>query len=199
MDNIILTILYVLAIPSTVVLVLQTVLLLFGIGGEDMDVDTDCDGGFDCDDIPDDFESDAVGNFGDSGLRLFTVRGIIAFLAVGGWAGIAALQLEAPWWLALIAFAALGFGAMVLVAWCIKLALRLQSNGNIRLANAVGLTGEVYMTIPAGGGKGKVNVVVQERYAEIDAVSADGGEIKSGERIKVVGTADDNTVIVEKA
>jgi len=200
MDNIILTIFYVLAVPATVILILQTVLLFFGIGDDGADVDGDCDGGFDCDDVPDDFESDTAGSFEGKGIRLFTLRGIIAMLAVGGWAGVAAIQFGAPWWLAVIAAAVLGFLAMLLVAYCIKWALKLQSSGNIRYDNAVGKIGEVYMNIPAGNsGKGKINVVVQERYAEIEAVTNADRELRHGERVRVTGMADGNTVIVEPA
>lgn len=207
MDNIILTIFYILAVPATVILILQTVLLLFGIGDSgsefdfdaDADVDLDCDGGFDCDhDVSDDFSPDAAGRFGGAGLQLFTVRGIIAFLAVGGWAGAAALGMGAKLWLAPIIAVAAGFLAMVLVAWFFKMAIRLQSSGNIRLSNAVGKSGEVYMTVPANtAGKGKINAVVQERYLEIDAVTQGDSELKFGQRVKVVGLYDANTVIVE--
>ena len=189
---------YVLAIPASVMLVLQTILLLFGIGDDGADMDPDCDGGFDCDDVPDDFESDAVGSFEGRGIRLFTLRGIIALLAVGGWAGVAAMQLGAPWWLALIAAAVLGFLAMVFVAYCIRWALRLQSSGNIKYENAVGLTGEVYMNIPANNsGKGKINVIVQERYIEMDAVTSGDRDLRYGDRVIVTGMADENTAIVE--
>jgi len=205
MDNIVYTILYVFAIPSTVILVLQTVMLLFGLGGGadgDVDVgcdgDIDCDGGFDCDDVPDDFETDAAGNLGDGGLKLFTVRGIVAFFAVGGWAGIASMQMGAPFWLGIIIFLVVGFLALLLVAYFIKWALRLQSNGTMNYKNAVGLVGEVYMTIPANNtGKGKINLVLQERYAEIEAVTASDRELVYGEKVRVVNVADDNTLIVE--
>ncbi len=198
MSEILLKIFYIMAVPATVVLILQTVLLFFGIGDDGADIDGDCDGGFDCDDVPDDFESDAVGSFEGKGIRLFTMRGIIALLAVGGWAGVTALEVGAPWWLAIPAAALIGFLAMVLVAYCIRWALKLQSSGNIRYDNAVGLVGEVYMNIPANNsGKGKINVVVQERYTEIEAVTNADRELHHGEKVRVVGMADGNTVIVE--
>ena len=198
MENIVNTILHIFAVPATVILILQTVMLLFGLGGGDGDLDTDCDGGFDCDDVPDDFEADAAGNFGDGGLRLFTMRGIVAFFAVGAWAGIAALQMGAPVWASIITFLAVGFLAMVGVAYFIKWSLKLQSNGTLKYSNAIGLVGEVYMTVPASGsGKGKINVVLQERYAEIEAVTNCDRELKFGEQVKIVGLADSNTVLVE--
>ena len=50
---------YILAIPSTIILVLQTILLLFGIGGDhDADISADTDAGMDID-----AEMDADGSF----------------------------------------------------------------------------------------------------------------------------------------
>jgi hypothetical protein len=67
------------AVPATVILLIQTVLLLLGMGGED--------GG----DMPDAVEDEApdLAESSDAGLRIFTVRGLVAFFAVGGWVGIA--------------------------------------------------------------------------------------------------------------
>lgn len=200
MNSVLLTVFYILAVPATVIMLLQIVLLFFGIGDDGSDMDPDCDGGFDCDDVPDDFESDALGSFEGKGLRIFTLRGLVAMLAVGGWAGIAAMELGLPWWLALIAAALLGFLAMLLVAFCIRWALRLQRSGNIKYENAVGLIGEVYMTVPANSsGKGKINVVVQERYVEMDAVTTGETELKYGEMVKITDLADDSAVVVERA
>ena len=218
MQDTVLTILYAVAIPSTVILVLQTLLLLFGLGhgadadaDGDVDVDFDHDGDFidlDHDGIPDDLDSDVDADLSaghlhgahlhDSGLRLFTVRGMVAFFAVGGWGGIAALEMGAPGWLALTAALVLGVAALLLVAVFFKWAISLQSNGTIDLNNAVGCTGEVYLTVPAeNAGKGKVNVIIQQRYSEIDAVTKCSRSLKYGERVRVVAMADSNTVIVE--
>ena len=95
---------YCIAIPATLVLVIQTVLMFFGFDDGDADVDLDAD--FDTDtDL--DFEADAQadiydGIYGDEiadaaeladaagfdSLRIFTVRGIISFLVMFGWVGV---------------------------------------------------------------------------------------------------------------
>ena len=124
---------YIVAVPATVILVLQTILLLFGLGHGDADLDSDTgglDGHFDLgghsdldlngNGIPDSLEADvdhdAGGMHGDSGLRLFTVRGLVAFFAVGGWSGIAAMELGASRFVAVIAAVLMGTAALVLVA-----------------------------------------------------------------------------------
>ena len=62
---------------------------------------------------------------------------------------------------------------------------KLQSSGMIEKSSAVDCTGEVYLTIPAGG-TGKVLISVQSRLREYEAVAVDGRSIATGTRIKVV-------------
>ena len=76
------------AIPTTLVLAIQTVLMLIGLDGDgagdiDGDLSLDHDGIFG-EDVP-------MGDpdpSGLDGLRIFSVRGIIAFLVVFGWVGL---------------------------------------------------------------------------------------------------------------
>lgn len=191
-------VLYIIALPSTVILFIQTILLLFGVGGHDADVDVGGDNGIDGV-----FGHDTVGHDDPSdigGLRLFTVRGLVAFFAVGGWSGIAALDLGASRFVSGVAAFLMGTAALILVALFFRFAVKLQQDGNLHMENAVGKSGEVYLTVPAkGSGKGKVNIVVQEQMMELDAVNASDTPLRFGERVKVTGLADGNTVIVEKA
>lgn len=166
------------AIPATVILVIQTVLLLLGMGSEsgaDAADDGADDGGFAEDGI-------------DPGLRIFTVRGLVAFFAVGGWIGIAlidqGLQIVTASLLALAA----GTLALLFVAWLFKVLLHLQSSGNVDIANATGKTGNVYLRIPGGGrGSGKVTLTIQERTREFDAVTENGQELPTGSEVIVTG------------
>lgn len=196
---------YIIAIPATLVLVLQTILLLFGLGhGGDADADHDFDHDLDHDvghgidhdadqgfthDQDLDHDADHMG-----GLRLLTVRGIVAFLAVCGWVGIALLDLGVPSYLAVVVALACGLGAMFLVALLLRYFLRLQESGNLDLKNAVGVVGEVYVPIPDGG-KGKVTLVVQERFMELDAICP-GGELATGRQVRVTGVTDSDILIV---
>lgn len=194
---------YILAIPSTIILVLQTILLLFGIGGDhDADVSADTDADMDID-----AEVDADGSFvpehdmphdqgaeHEAGLRILTVRGIVAFLAVCGWIGVAALDMGAVPALASVLAIIAGLAAMVLVAVVLRFSLKLQQSGNLDLKNAVGLTGEVYLPIPCGG-KGKITLVVQDRFLELDASCAER-DLSTGEQVKVTAVTESNTLIV---
>ena len=57
------------------------------------------------------------------------------------------------------------------------------------------MTGEVYVAIPQGG-KGKVTLVVQDRFLELDAVVSPAGFAGDGERIRVTEVLENNTLVV---
>ncbi|MCI9415221.1 MAG: hypothetical protein HFJ79_08630 [Clostridiales bacterium] len=181
---------YVIAIPSTLILLLQTILLLFGLGGGDHDVDHDVD-------HDTDFDHDADHDAGaahEAGLRLITVRGIIAFLAVCGWVGVAMTDLGVGAGVTTLVALVAGLAALILVAVILRFSMRLQQSGNLDMQNAVGLTGEVYVSIPEGG-RGKVTLVIQERFMELDARCPERA-LQDGERVKVVAVTESNTLIV---
>jgi len=128
-------------------------------------------------------------------MRLFTLRGIIAFLSVGGWMGVAAIDWKLPDILAVILALAAGWLALWFVAWIIRAFVRMQQSGNIRMENAVGRDGKVYLTIPENG-RGKVNVIVQDRLCEMEAMTKAGRTIKTGEKITVLGVASEGVLLV---
>lgn len=176
------------AIPSTLVLVVQTVLLLIGMGGADADTDFD----------PDGIDIGEAGD-GDGGLALFSVRGIVAMLCIAGWSGIVFVDLSLPDPVAIFLASVCGAAALVGMAYLMKAVTKLQSSGNIQLGAAVGKIGEVYIPIPARGeGRGKISITVQERLIEIDAISSGDETLKTGDTVRVVATDESGLVVVEK-
>lgn len=222
------------AFPATLLLLLQTLMLLFGLGNDsdgdaDADVDLDGDGvpdldldgdgvpdldgdmdtGFDADgDMDTDFDADgdtdaetdvdAGGHSGlFTGLKLFTLRGIVAFLAVCGWGGLWLLRMGMHPIFAVFLAIAMGFWAMLLMALFLRVALKLQDDGTLDFRNALGAAGTVYLTIPAGrAGEGKVHVIVQDQLRELEAVTDDPSPILTGTEIVVVGLSGGNTLVV---
>ena len=224
------------AIPSTIILLIQTVMLMFGLGGHDAsmdsdvsgldggfegsfdaDIDTDFDVSFDAHDIDsigfDDLSIDSDADLDthdgqydqgddadghtDNGLRLFTIRGFIAFFTIFGWSGLACLQAgmnNAPAFI--IAFVA-GTVSMIVMAWILKTSMKLAVNGTINLANATGKTAEVYLRVPQKrGGRGKVNVLVQEQYIEASAVTDESFDLMPGTEVLVIGLTAPTTLLV---
>ncbi len=171
------------AVPSTLILVLQTILLLFGIGDGDADIDGD----------------GIIDSIGGDGLALFSIRGIMAFLCIGGWSGIALAGTNMNSVLVIMLATLCGFAALFGMAVLMRLMLSLQSSGNINLANAIGKAGTVYIPIPpAGKGRGKINVIVQGKYTEVSAISNETDILKTGETVRVVSTDETGLVVVER-
>ena len=233
------------AIPMTVVLFMQAVLMVVGIGfshdtdggvdSDDADFDSDSDAdfnaGFDAETDADvdidasaevsadyDFSEPGAGHgFSDvheagashdglhhagshsSGLKVFTVRGIVAFFAIGGWSGLAALTSGVrPLWSVQISLVT-GAAAMLLASIVIRFALRMQSSGNIDLRNAISQTAEVYITIPPSrSNTGRITMILQERFVEVEAVTDSPAPLKTNTKVEVVGLADGDCLVVKK-
>lgn len=190
-------VLLIVAVPSTLIMILQTVLIFIGMAGGDADVDMPDDNGIDGvfgENSPDAHDV----NISDSGLRIFTVRGMVAFFAVGGWAGLSAYSLTYNGAAAIITAIIFGSLALLLVAWFFKWAASLHYDGTLNMDRAVGKTGEVYMTIPANmSGTGKINVIIQQRLTEADAMTRANRPLKYGEMVTITEISMGSTFIVE--
>ncbi len=183
------------AIPATLILFLQTVLTIIGFGGDD-GVDADADGEADGIELDD---ADDTGESLDGGLRVFTLRGIIAFFSVMGWVGAvcsgSGLHLA---WSVLIAVAS-GFVAMVVIALLMRALFKLQYDGTEDIKDALGVSGTVYMRIPpARTGKGKINAIIQGKLCEKFAVTDEETMILCDEEVTVVGITGEETLIVRR-
>lgn len=186
------------AIPSTLVLLIQTVLLFFGIGEGDSDADAGGGIDLDGDGIPDISSGDTGDGGGNGGLALFSIRGIVSMLCIGGWSGLVMLEAGLPVILSIILAINFGMLALFAIAYIMKLAMRLQSSGNIDLGNAIGKTGRVYIPIPPSAtGSGKINIVVQDKYIEVDAMTTAPRKLATGEAVRVVSTDETGLLIVE--
>ena len=183
------------AVPATLILLIQTVLLFAG-GAFDSDGDAgvpDADGpDFDIHDAATDTETP------DTGLHLFTVRGVVAFLVLFGWGGLWLHQVGLPGFLAVFLAIPIGFAGMVGIALAVRQALRLQYDGTLDLRNALGRTGTVYLTVPPGrSSPGKVTLTVQEQLTEFEALTDSPAPIPTGSPVRVTGLAGRGALLVE--
>lgn len=196
------------AIPATLVLVIQTVLSVIGLCGDgDADVNVNDSVDLDGDGIPDVPEMHD-GVFGgdvndvndgiDSGFRLLSLRSIVAFLTIFGWVGLIAVKHGLPnGWSIIVSFLC-GLAAMTAVAAAIWFMMRLQSDGTRNIRNALGKSGSVYLFIPpAREGTGKVNLLLQDTYVELNAVTDEENLIPSGREVVVIGISGQNTLVVK--
>ena len=196
---------YVIAIPATVLLLIQTILLFFGFGDEDSDGDVDSSADGIPDDLPDGdaaFEMDADDIGGVSGadaadLRLFSVRGIISFFVVTGWCGVIFSSFMPPWLTVLLALV-LGAAGLYLTAKLFQWSRMLQSSGNIRRVRAVGQIAEVYIPVPASRrGTGRIMVLIQERLTEQEAITDSRQTLPTGSQVIVRQALHDGLLLVE--
>jgi len=184
------------AIPMTVVMILQLILMLIGVGfGSEADGELD---DVSVDPNTDTTPQEAASSENVSVFRIFTIRGIVAFFALGGWTGLAALSAGVhPFWA--IQFSLfVGVCALLLAAIVIRLALKMQTSGNLNLKNAVSQTGDVYIRIPpARSDKGKITMLLQERFVELDAITDHDAEIEPESKVEVIAITDDDCVVVK--
>ena len=184
------------ATPATIILFLQMVLTIIGFGGDEGDADVNSDGegeGAELDDVDD------SGDTLDGGLRVFTLRGIIAFFSVMGWVGAICSGNGLHLAISVLIAVASGFVAMIAIALLMKMLFKLQYDGTEDVKDALGVSGTVYMRIPpARTGKGKINAIIQGKLCEKYAVTDEETMINRDEEVTVVGISGEETLIVRR-
>ena len=201
-----LQIFYCIAIPATLVLFIQTVLMFIGMGEDGDGIgEAEVDGvGEAPEDVPDGvFGENEIGEAADvsglEGLRIFTVRGIIAFFVVFGWVGVVMIDAGVHLAITLGVATLCGFAMMIALAFLFKAVMKLRSDGNTDNRNAVGTAGKVYLTIPPSrSGAGKVQVMLQGSCVERNAVTDKAEAIPTGTEIVVVGVSGQVDLVVKR-
>ena len=205
---------FVISASSTVILVIQTILALIGMTNDtdaeigesyvsDGEVDLDIADSADGELGVSGGEAEGGGVLGPlhdpTGLRLFTVKGIMSFLMMGGWVGFLFSRAGIGDVVSLICALVSGMITLVLMAKVMQVLMSMQEDGSTRMKNALGQVGQVYIRIPGEEkGKGKVNVTVQEKLCEFDAVTEESETIKTGETVYVTDVRPGNVLVVEK-
>ncbi len=185
------------AIPATVMLIIQLVLTLIGLGG-DGDADPTVEDAY-TDGLDDGVElSDGDSDMGD-GLSIFTLRGFITFFSVAGWVGTICSGAGLQLWLCILISVASGVLAMLSVAFLMKWLFKLQYDGTENIKDALGVSGTVYLRIPPSRtGKGKISAIINGKLTEKSAVTDEETVIIGGEEVTVVGISGEETLIVKR-
>lgn len=93
-----------------------------------------------------------------------------------------------------------GFIAMYGMYQLMKAIYNLQSSGNVDIRNAVGQPAKIYIPVPpSGAGKGKIQVSLQGRIMEYEAVSDDTETLSTGENVVVDEVVGSDIVKVMRA
>ena len=135
----------------------------------------------------------------DGSFTFLSLHGITVFLVMFGLVGLTLLVeggVREGW--ALVGATVGGLASMWAIGQVYILMRRLQSSGNVVITNAVGKEGTVYLTIPVNG-SGQVQVMYQSKMHLEDAISENGVELKTGERVKVMAVRGGTTLVVRSA
>ena len=76
---------------------------------------------------------------------------------------------------------------------------KLAESGTLKIKNAIGVIGEVYLPIGAERSKmGKVQIKVQGSLRELEAITDEPEELKTGSMVKVTEIVSAEILLVEK-
>lgn len=210
----VLKVLYCIAIPSTLLLLIQAVMIAFSFGDggagvnpsdtSGLDLDMDAGGDFSADaglsmadgaDMSD--VGDAASDFGT--LRLFTIQGIVAFITTFSWISICFVNAGMQTMPSLFIGVLCGIGMMYLVAKLFQMSARLAENGTFNTKSTIGETAQVYVSIPASGEHGgKIILTMASGFVELDAITDAAEQIAAGQLVRVTDVVGD-IVVVEPA
>lgn len=154
--------------------------------------------GGDADDIGDidgDLDLDAGIDF-----QFLSLKNLVGFFTIFGWTGIACLSAELSYGTTLIVSLFCGLLMMFAMASLFYFLSKLNSGGGaIKITNALGGIGEVYTTIGANRSTlGKVQIKVQGRLREIEALTDEANDLRQGNIIKVTEITNNGILIVNK-
>ena len=213
------------AIVGGTIMVAQLILSLLGMAGDTLHTDVGSDVGTDIGhDFGADVHVDAAGadlhaeggdvhgHVGGAGVHpghetlghgstwlfsMISFRTVVAAMAFFGLTGLAADAAELPIGTTLLLAVAVGLAALYGTYWMVQLLGRLRSEGTVRLENALGRHGTVYLRIPGErSGVGKIQLNLQNRTMEYLAMTP-GPELPTGAKVVVVQLVTPDTLEVQ--
>lgn len=127
---------------------------------------------------------------------MVTFRTVVAALTFFGLTGLACDAGGFPVAQTLVLATLAGAAAMFGVHWIMKTLHGLKADGTVRINRAIGLSGTVYLRVPAHkSGVGKIQINVQNRTMEYEAMTSQE-ELPIGARVVVVNVIGPDTVEV---
>ncbi|HMC11890.1 MAG TPA: NfeD family protein [Pirellulaceae bacterium] len=190
------------AVVGGTVLICQFVLTLVGLGGEhgvDFSHDIAHDfagsaghdaGGGDAQSA-DDSGHETAHQHGSSWIfAVLSFRTLVAAVTFFGLVGLAAEKAEQAIGVQLLLAVSAGIGAMYGVHWLMRMIGRLGEDATLRVKGALGQEGTVY--IPIAGARaeaGKIQLKLQNRLMEYEAVTSAPERLPTGMKVRVIGFA----------
>lgn len=175
---------WIVALVGSVIFVI--IFIMTFVGG-DMDGDMEAD------------LSELDADDGGVGFQFFTLKNVIAFFTIFGWTGVTCLNSGYATSTTLIISSIAGLIMMALTSLLFFWMHSLAESGTLKIKNAIGSVGEVYLPIGAERSKvGKVSIKVQGSLRELEALTDSEEELKTGTVIKVLEIISAELLLVEK-
>ena len=138
-----------------------------------------------------------IGDDTGIGHQFFTVKNLIAFFTMFGWAGIAAYNSGLSKGLTIVIALIAGFTMVLIMVFLLRNVNKLKHSGTMQIKNALDEVCETYLFIPARrNGIGKVHIRIQGSLHELDAITDDESQIPTGKIVKVTGIVNEQILLV---
>lgn len=166
-------------ISSLVFIILLLMTFLGGDAGDEVDGDLDADDGI--------------------GFQFFTIKNLTGFFVLFGWSGIASVQFGNSLGATLFISVLSGLAMMSIMAVLFYFMSKLTDDGTLKIQNAVGSIGEVYLTVGKKRSKiGKIQIKVQGGLRELDALTDEEEDLPMSTVIRVKSVISDELLLIEK-
>jgi len=173
------------AIPASVLFIIQIITTFFIGDFDSVEADGDADVSVDS----------------DSGIpfQFLSFKNLVAFFTIFGWVGIACLHRNLSIPLSIVIATVSGLAMMAVMATLMYFMGKLAESGGLELKNARGKTGTVYLTIPASrSGMGQIQINVQG-FQTLDAMTDDPEAIPTGSLVQVNDVISNGILLVSKS
>jgi len=174
---------WIVALIGSVIFLIIFILTFIGGGDSDMEADAD----------------DFVADDGGVGFQFFTFKGLVGFFTIFGWTGIVCINEGLSTIPTLIISSIAGLLMMILTSLLFFWMHKLAESGTLKIKNAIGVVCEVYLPIGANRSKmGKVQIKVQGSLRELEAITDNDEELKTGTMVKVTEIVSAEILLVQK-
>ncbi len=145
-----------------------------------------------------DVDADIDGDTG-IGFQFITFKNLVGFFTIFGWSGIACIDAGLSQTLTIIIAIGCGLVMMAIMAAMFYSMRKLSDSGTLDYNNALNQIGEVYLTVGANRSKiGKAHVRIQGALRELEALTDNPSDLKTGTVIKVKEVTSNGILIIEK-
>lgn len=154
-------------------------------------------GGLDADGDMGEIDAEVDGDHG-IGFQFFTFKNMVGFFTLFAWSGLASIHAGNSSTTTIIISLLCGLAMMFIMAFLFRAISKLADSGTLKVSNAIGQIGEVYITIGANRSSiGKIQIKVQGGLRELDAITDEDSDLVQGNLVKVLKVVSDELLLVE--